>query len=114
MKRPTKLYISGPITGRVLSEARKEFALAEARLVNQGYEAINPLELDHSKARSWQDHMRIDMRALIDCDAIVLLPLWFDSVGSMAEKELAELLGIIVFESLDAAIRACPRKMEVA
>ena len=45
MMQKGRIYISGPISGRDLGEARAHFAKAEKTLRWQGYRTINPLRM---------------------------------------------------------------------
>jgi hypothetical protein len=73
-----RVYISGPITG-IPDDNRLEFCLAERALKAQGHEVVNPLDVV-SASGSWSDHMRADIKAMMDCDAIHMLPGWRDSI----------------------------------
>ena len=45
-------------------------------------------------APTWADYMRADIRALVACEAIALLPGWEQSRGARREVSIAEDLGM--------------------
>lgn len=62
-----------------------------------GYEAVNPCDLNHAgHDQTWESYMRVDIKALMDCEAICLLPEWHRSVGARTEYHLAQVLGMDV------------------
>lgn len=96
------IYISGPVSGN--DNAQAQFKSAQIFLESKGFEVINPLELDHSEAlknedelKQWQEHMRIDIRALMDANAIYMLKGWERSKGATIEHSLAYRLGMHMF-----------------
>ena len=48
------IYISGPISGRDLTERRKTFAATAAKLQAMGYDVCNPMENGHRHCRQVQ------------------------------------------------------------
>lgn len=95
------VYIAGPLTlgGTVSAEAesryRSVFDLAEEELLERGDFPINPLMVARTPA-TWQEAMRADLRALLDCDAILMLPNWQLSPGATLERTVAMRLGLAV------------------
>lgn len=88
-----RVYVSGPMTG--LPELNfPAFHAAAAQLRALGLEVVNPAELNPDPACTWQAAMREDIRALVDCDAIVLLPGWQNSRGARLELTVAQALGM--------------------
>lgn len=84
-----KVYISGPITGLPYEEVEKAFSEAETRLQEQGYEVVNPLNNGLPRESTWNEHMRADLKLLLDCDAIYMLDGWTNSKGAEIEFNLA-------------------------
>jgi len=97
-----KVYISGPITG-MPNDNRDAFKAAEKELAANGFEPVNPhtvwdaLPFD---CHSWQDYMRADIKALMDCDAVFMLEGWENSRVARLESFLACELGIAVCTTL--------------
>ena len=60
------------------------------------HEAARTLRLVRSQppAPTWAEYMRTDLRALLDCEAIALLPGWEQSRGARCEVSIAEDLGM--------------------
>lgn len=84
-----KVYISGPITGLPYEEVEKAFNEAETRLKEQGYEVVNPLNNGLPRESTWNEHMRADIKLLLDCDVIYMLNGWEYSKGASLEYDLA-------------------------
>lgn len=96
-----KIYISGQISGLPLDEVKAKFHDAEKRIVEHGYQAVNPLKNGIPYTESWEVHMAADIVLLLDCDAIYMLPGWEASKGATLEKNIAERTGkkIIHYET---------------
>ena len=91
----TRVYISGPMTG--LPDLNfPAFHAAAATLRGRGLEVVNPAEVNADATLSWEQCMRADIKAMCDCDAIVLLPGWEASKGAHLELHLAHRLGLTV------------------
>lgn len=90
-----KIYISGQITG-IEEQATKLFKDAELDLVLLGYEVVNPMELNHDHDKTWQNYMKHDIKAMMDCDEIYMLNNWIKSKGAIIEHNLAVNLGFNV------------------
>jgi len=100
-----RIYISGPITGKH-DLNRSAFLSAWAALEAAGYKAINPLWNGLPVSADWCEHMRADIKLLMDCNAIVMLPEWEASRGAEIERQVAQAVGIRVFESVGEAVDA--------
>lgn len=101
---PCRVYISGPMTGYPDFNFPAFFA-AEARLRALGLEPVNPARLNpgpHPAVNATpaahkayhQQCLRADVRALCDCELLVLLPGWELSEGAQLELHIAHRLGI--------------------
>jgi hypothetical protein len=89
-----KTYISGPITGLPIEQARAAFSEAEFRLKSVGMEVVNPMNLPHNHDKSRESYMKECILALMDCDAIYMLKGYMDSRGAIIELNLAYDLNI--------------------
>jgi len=98
----SKAYISGQITGLPIKEAKANFKAAEERLIAQGYEVVNPMELPEHEPiinsggtdyERWVKHMKVDIKAMMDCDTIAVQPNSIRSKGATIECGLAFNLG---------------------
>lgn len=91
----TRLYLCGPMSG--LPEKNFPAFYAEAaRLRTLGYEVINPAELNPDDC-TWLEAMRVDITAMMTCDALATLPGTSKSRGASTEVDLAVSLGFDVF-----------------
>lgn len=84
-----KIYISGPISGLPLETVCNNFTNAEVELLEQGYEPVNPFNNGLPTTATWEEHMRADLKLLLDCDAIYMLEGWEKSRGARIEYALA-------------------------
>ena len=93
-----RIYIAGPMTG--LPDLNFPAFHAEAvRPRARGFEVVNPAEINQDHAMPWVECMRRDIRELVTCSAIVLLPGWEASKGAQLEWHIAQALGMGIFAS---------------
>jgi len=99
------IYISGPMTG-LPDFNYPAFEEALKRLTAAGLRCVSPHTLhgDAAKTSTWSDFLRRDVKAMMDCSALVMLPGWENSRGAQLERLIAEKLNIAVFESLEELI----------
>ena len=98
-----RLYLSGPMSGYP-QENRPTFATAAAWLRQRGHDVVSPAEIVPTDAgATWEDCLRMDIAALITCEAIVLMRGWPQSKGARLELSEALALGMHVFALIDAA-----------
>lgn len=101
------VYISGKITGD--DNYRTKFAMAEQRLIRDGYNVVNPVERADTldmvhlykglEPPTWSEYMRKCLVAIIDVGAVYMLRDWQESRGARLEHYIASELGItIVYE----------------
>ena len=96
------VYISGAIAHLDIEERKAAFNAAEQRLKAAGMIPFNPFKNGLSQRARWQDHMRVDIRALLMCDAIYMLRGWEMSKGCKLELDVASSCGIEVrYEAID-------------
>ena len=96
---PMKIYLVGPMTG--IEEFNfPAFHAAAKRLRAEGHTVFNPAENDGGKADKPRAHyMRMDVRALVDCEAIMVLPGWLDSRGARLEVQIAVACDLPLYEA---------------
>ena len=87
-----KIYISGSITGD--SNYKKIFGRIEEHLTDQGHEVVNPVTLPHDHGKTYSEYMKEDIKALLDCDKIYMIPGWNNSPGATFELQVANVCGI--------------------
>lgn len=88
-----RLYISGPMTG-IEDYNFPAFNAAADQLRAAGYDVANPADGGADESKTWADYLREDLRILLDCDAVALLPGWTESKGARLETYVAEALGM--------------------
>lgn len=94
--RPTnvkRLYIAGPMTGYPQNNYPL-FNGAAASLRARGFDVVNPAEFGNHNGTtsSYVDLLRNDLRALLDCDGVAALDMWWESVGARNEIQVAGTL----------------------
>jgi hypothetical protein len=110
-----KVYVSGAITGLPLTVARAAFAEAAASLAAEGHVPVDPFDVPPHPAcicpdavsadgagggHQWGCYLRGDLAALLDCDAILMLPGWESSHGARLELQVASAVGLRVWWSV--------------
>ena len=106
------VYISGKMTGE--PNYRDIFHKHELALISLGNEVFNPVYLSDYLIAShhiddktaWTEEMRgfflkEDIKALLQCDTIYMIPGWESSRGATFEREVAEKCGIKIVEGME-------------
>ena len=100
-----RVYIAGPMTGLPglnFPAFHREAAIYRA----QGYEVSNPAEINADPSAGWLECMRADIRELVDCDHIAMLPGWERSKGASLEHHIAQALSMQVIYIMREAVPA--------
>lgn len=92
-----RIYISGKITGD--PNYRMKFYEIDLQLMRKGWKTLDPATLPEGLTRA--QHMRIDINAILDCDAVFFLPDAMDSAGARIEWELAHYIGMTMYYNLE-------------
>ncbi|MES2701751.1 MAG: DUF4406 domain-containing protein [Bacteroidota bacterium] len=93
MKRTA--YIAGNISGLPKSHVREKFNVIAQKLSSLGYKVVKPVSVtDDSKA--WDDAVRSDIKQMLECDEVHLLPDWQESRDAQLERDIALRLGMNV------------------
>lgn len=117
-----QVYIAGPMRGEP-DWGFPAFHRAERQLQEKGFETVNPARqeshsitgrpLRHKIPSIWGgtgadslagEIMRNDFKALLDCQAIVLLPGWTESQGALLELAVATACEMPVFELINGEL----------
>ncbi len=93
MKRT--VYIAGKITGLPKEEVQSKFNNITSRLTDMGYNVVNPAATLEEE-RNWRDSVRSDIKKMLECDEVHLLPDWQESRGAQLERDIALRLGMQV------------------
>lgn len=101
-KHKMKAYLAGPMRGKKHYNF-PAFDAAAKDLREKGWEIISPADIDRDMGfdpvngtgvePSLEECIKRDTVAVLDCEAIILLPGWEKSVGARAELALAEWAG---------------------
>ena len=92
-----RVYLSGAMTGHPDLNF-PAFHAAARELRAKGFDVANPAEIKPEGEPSWSACMRADLKAMLDCCTVALLPGWEDSKGANIEARLAIQLGMRVVE----------------
>jgi hypothetical protein len=92
-----KLYIAGTMQG--FPDHNWPAFHEEARLLRDaGYEVVSPAELhgpyEEALKKGREGCLRTDLKALLECDGIALLPGWTKSQGATLERQVGEAVGM--------------------
>ena len=92
-ERPIRmLYVAGPMTGYPDCNY-PAFRGAAWQLRNAGFRVWNPAErVDGHIARHYVDLLRDDLKGLLECDGVAILPGWEFSTGARNEVTVAGVL----------------------
>ena len=92
-----RVYISGPIAHYEIGERKQAFHAASLRIEMSGRESVNPFDNGVPEDAGWQEHMKADIRMLLSCDGIYMLPEWYRSKGCKLELDVASSCGLKVY-----------------
>ena len=100
------IYISGPISGRDLTERKETFAATAAKLEAMGFGVCNPMENGLPPESTTHEHMRRDIYMLMRCDCIYMMKGWTHSKGCQVELEVATAIGLpVMFEEFNSIVK---------
>lgn len=106
-----KLYLSGAIQSLNVVDAKTLFRKTKIELESLGFKVINPFHVlpdcqskcNLSKfqildsGHTWQCYLKYDIREMLSCDGIYLLPNWQQSHGARLEFHIAASVGMEIF-----------------
>lgn len=100
MRRKSKLFISGPISGLPYKEAAIRFNSAANMAYQVGFEPVNPILLCRPDW-SWWRCMTVCLWHLLWCDAVLFLKGWDLSRGARIEHQTAMFFNkVIMYEEV--------------
>lgn len=88
-------YIAGKVTGLPKNHVVSKFNTVEDQLISMGYQVVKPQAVYEDNA-SWDVAVRGDIKKMLECDEVHLLPDWQDSRGAQLERDIALRLGMQV------------------
>ncbi|QEM40881.1 MAG: hypothetical protein [Phage AS32] len=107
-----KVYLSGPITGLSQEQYYELFQIGANQVRELECEPVNPLEVepcadpacgqgqkkdDGTQLHAWACYLRYDIIAMLNCEAILMLPGWQKSRGANFERDVAIKCGLQVW-----------------
>lgn len=100
-----KLYLAGPMTG-IEGHNFKAFDEAAKKLRDLGFTVVSPADIARSLpgepgSLPYVMYAREDLKALLDCTDIAVLPGWRNSRGARNELHIADFLRMKCWEYLD-------------
>lgn len=95
-----KVYISLPITGKDLQQQKRHADNVAAFLLTAGFTPVNPFNNGLADDASYEEHMKADLRLMLDCDAIMLCDGWRLSKGCVLESVVAIACGMAMVDAL--------------
>lgn len=101
-KQKTKrIYLSLPISGYDLQERIETAMQMEVKLRGLGYDVFNPFNNGLPNEASTYEHMKADIKGLLDCDCVLFMYGWNRSAGCHTELTVAVACGLdVMFEGI--------------
>jgi uncharacterized protein DUF4406 len=88
-------YVAGKITGLPKMDVQQKFDLISRQLKGMGYNVVNPFAAcDDTK--TWDEAVRSEIKKMLECDEVHMLPDWQQSRGAQLERDIALRLGMEV------------------
>ena len=87
------IYIAGKVSGLPEEQVREKFERAASELKEQGHIVMSPVSIDE-RAEDWEGTLRNDIKTMLDCDEVHLLPCWQESRGAQLERDIALRVGM--------------------
>ena len=76
------------------------------KLNSIGFNPVNPIDVvPFSPDKTWDDYMKGDLKAMLDCNAVLMLSDWIYSKGADIERDFALKLKIPVYYSLEDLLK---------
>lgn len=99
MKHKVKVYVSLPITGRPIEEAREQANAVRSSLKKLGYDVVTPFDVVEepqgaTEREQYAYCMGRDIEELLKCDAIYSALGYEESKGCRLERRAAEIYGL--------------------
>ena len=88
-------YVAGKITGLPQDEVKSKSNSISDKLHRMGYHVVRPQAVT-DRTHTWDDTMRADIKKMLECDEVHLLPDWQESRGAQLERDIALRLGMHV------------------
>lgn len=90
-----RVYVAGKVTGLPKEQVKTKFNQITSKLNGLGYQVVNPVAITND-VPSWDDALRNDIKKMLECDELHMLPDWQESRGAQLERDIAIRLGMNV------------------
>jgi len=88
-------YIAGTTSGWSGNQGSEKVNVVAQKLAGEGYKVVKPVA-GADNSRSWDDAMRSDIKKMLECDEVHMLPDWQENRGAQLERDIALRLGMQV------------------
>ena len=88
-------YVAGKITGLSRPHVKEKFSQISDRLKGMGYHVVQPVGVT-TEDHEWEDNIRYDIKKMLECDELHMLPDWQESRSAKLERDIALRLGMQV------------------
>lgn len=88
-------YVAGKITGLPKSHVTEKFSVVSNQLERAGYSVVNPANVTDEPI-TWDTAVRNEIKKMLECDEVHMLPDWQESRGAQLERDIALRLGMTV------------------
>jgi hypothetical protein len=88
-------YVAGKVTGLPEDQVKSKFNVITAQLNSMGYHVEKPVAVGDN-SHTWNEAIRNDIKKMLECDEVHMLPDWQDSKGALLERDIALRLGMRV------------------
>ncbi len=88
-------YVAGKVTGLPKDQVKSKFNMISRQLTGMGYQVVRPVGINDND-QPWGETMRNDIKRMLECDEVHLLPDWQESRGAQLERDIAIRLGMQV------------------
>lgn len=86
-----RVYLAGPMSGYDNFNFPAFYDGAKS-LRAMGFIVYNPADNPYKDSYKWEDYLKMDLRNVLNSDAIVCLPHWYESKGATFEVYIANTL----------------------
>ena len=89
-------YVAGKVTGLPKDKVKSKFNAIASQLRSMGYHVERPIAIADNDPTTWGESMRSDIKKMLECDELHMLPDWQESKGALLERDIALRLGMHV------------------
>lgn len=89
-----RIYIAGGIEGLDIEKRKQAFREVEMRLRDEGYVTKNPFDNGLPDDARRENHIRADLKMMLECDEIYMMRGWEWSKGASRERDVALECGL--------------------